>query len=59
MDIRSLYHHKMFFNNKNHISFCANRSENCTKRFEKVTTFRFGACNLDRSLSGSLINKKL
>lgn len=42
MDIRSLYHHKMFFNNKNHISFCANRSENCTKRFEKGLHFVLG-----------------
>ena len=45
MDIRSLYHHKMFFNNKNHISFCANRSENCTKRFEKGLHFVLRASN--------------
>ena len=32
----------MFFNNKNHISFCANRSENCTKRFEKGLHFVLG-----------------
>ena len=47
----------MLFNNKNHISFCANRSENCTKRFEIGLHFVLGLIS-DAYVNQYLLNGK-